>query len=554
MFELVVLMKKQTTIDDLQFMQHALKTLKHQEVDDERLYVVEPFMLGFNRLSLMDLNDQVPSIHSTEEGCHLIFYGEVYNDLALRQQLEKLGFECQHSPIGDVILTLYQLIGQTFITQLRGLFSLILYDQALNQLFVVSDSFGIHPLYYTVFEEGIFLSSQLHPFKLNVIQSPADDNLTNLKTVKQLQPRTLLMYSFKQGLTLQPFATVELLPIKKDDHTLKTELQQAFLTSIESSLKRSHEVGCLLTESFSSMTVAACANTLSSHLKTYALCYKENDRDNYGHLLKLADQLKLNLKVKTLTATEFLNEAKVAMQFLGTPITHPSAIALYHLAKVANHEVDILLSGEGVNELWSHHPLNSLKHDHDSSRLLQRLICLLSSIFKNKQIEKLLSFKKHRSFKPSAHPLLMKPPLSSQNDLIAFEELRMAHALKLHLPFLNSTVVELTNRLNHDTSLKNNSIQTVLREAFNDVASFPLLNTYQTPSVIPLKTWLKNELYDEARQILLSERDQPFIDQSKALSYLELHAKGKRDYSNELWPLLMYLLWYDGWGSETGLL
>ena len=39
-----------------------------------------------------------------------------------------------------------------------------------------------------------------------------------------------------------------------------------------------------------------------------------------------------------------------------------------------------------------------------------------------------------------------------------------------------------------------------------------------------------------ARQILLSERDQPFIDQSKALSYLELHAKGKRDYSNELWP------------------
>ena len=50
MFELVVLMKKQTTIDDLQFMQHALKTLKHQEVDDERLYVVEPFMLGFQSL------------------------------------------------------------------------------------------------------------------------------------------------------------------------------------------------------------------------------------------------------------------------------------------------------------------------------------------------------------------------------------------------------------------------------------------------------------------------------------------------------------------------
>ena len=370
--------------------------------------------------------------------------------------------------------------------------------------------------------------------------------------MKQLQPRTLLMYSFKQGLTLQPFATVELMPIKKDDHTLK-ELQQAFLTSIESSLKRSHEVGCLLTESVSSMTVAACANTFSSHLKTYTLCYKENDRENHGHLLKLADQLNLDLKVKTITATEFLNEAKLAINFLGTPITDPSAIALYHLAKVANHEVDILLSGEGVNELWGHHRLNSLKHEDDSSRLLQRLICLLLSIFKNKETEKLLSFKKHCSFKPPTHPLIIKPPLSSQNDLIAFDELRMAHALKLHLPFLNSTVVELTNRLNHDTSLKNNSIQTVLREAFNDVTSFPLLNTYQAQSIIPLKNWLKNELFDEARQILLSERDQPFIDQSKALSYLELHAKGKRDYSNELWPLLMYLLWYDGWGSEKGL-
>ena len=52
---LVVLMKKQTTIEDLQFMQHALDKIKHRGPDDERLYVTEQLILGFNRLSIIDL-------------------------------------------------------------------------------------------------------------------------------------------------------------------------------------------------------------------------------------------------------------------------------------------------------------------------------------------------------------------------------------------------------------------------------------------------------------------------------------------------------------------
>ena len=141
---LVVLMKKQTTIEELQFMQHALDKIKHRGPDDERLYVTEQLILGFNRLSIIDLEGGAQqSFHSSDGLCHLVFNGEIYNYLELRHQLEKLGFYFETSSEAEVILTLYQLLGLDFMTQLRGMFSLVLYDERFNQLVAVRDRFGV---------------------------------------------------------------------------------------------------------------------------------------------------------------------------------------------------------------------------------------------------------------------------------------------------------------------------------------------------------------------------------------------------------------------------
>ena len=153
---LVVLMKNKTTIEDLQFMQYALQQIKHRGPDDEQLYVSEQLILGFNRLSIIDLEGGSQPFHSSDKTCHLVFNGEIYNYLELRTQLEKLGFSFETSCEAEVIVTLYQLLGLEFMSQLRGMFSLVLYDEITQELIAVRDRFGIKPLYYYHFDDGIF--------------------------------------------------------------------------------------------------------------------------------------------------------------------------------------------------------------------------------------------------------------------------------------------------------------------------------------------------------------------------------------------------------------
>ena len=80
---LVVLMKNKTTIEDLQFMQYALQQIKHRGPDDEQLYVSEQLILGFNRLSIIDLEGGSQPFHSSDKTCHLVFNGEIYNYMAI---------------------------------------------------------------------------------------------------------------------------------------------------------------------------------------------------------------------------------------------------------------------------------------------------------------------------------------------------------------------------------------------------------------------------------------------------------------------------------------
>ena len=52
-----------------------------------------------------------------------------------------------------MIVTLYQLLGLEFMSQLRGMFSLVLYDEITQELIAVRDRFGIKPLYYYHFDD-----------------------------------------------------------------------------------------------------------------------------------------------------------------------------------------------------------------------------------------------------------------------------------------------------------------------------------------------------------------------------------------------------------------
>ena len=152
----VVLMKNKINIEDVTFIEQGLETMKHRGPDHKKVYCSSQVMFGVNHLGIVDVKEGMQPFHSSDNKVHLVFNGEIYNFLELRYQLEKLGISFETLCEAEVILRLYELLGTDFIKQLRGMFSLVLYDQKLQQLIAIRDPFGIKPLYYTVLRKVFF--------------------------------------------------------------------------------------------------------------------------------------------------------------------------------------------------------------------------------------------------------------------------------------------------------------------------------------------------------------------------------------------------------------
>ena len=608
----VVLMKNKATIDDVTFIEKALETIRHRGPHHKKVYFSSQVILGVNHLGIVDVKEGMQPFHSSDNKLHLVFNGEIYNFLELRYQLEKLGISFETSCEAEVILKLYELLGTDFIKQLRGMFSLVIYDQKLQQLIAIRDRFGIKPLYYTVFEEGIFLTSELKVFK-SLTNQESDLNFNELQhyftfgyvpepstcltKVKTLNPGTYLTYSLKDGVSIQNYATFELLPTKTNSYVLKEKLQQAVIKSVEAHLQSDVEVGCFLSGGLDSTIIATCATAFKETVKAFTIGFNEVGYNEIPNAYQTADVLKLDLTTKILTAAEFMSDAKQTISYLDSPIVDPTCVMVYSLAKEAKKQVKVILSGEGADELFGGYPhyrdIKSQKlFNHLPASMRQLLLginsCLPRSkvktliqygclpleehyvgaqtIFSEKEKEKLLSFyQKDQSFKTITTPIFnqyshldslsqmqmvdLKLGLCS-NQLVTSDRLSMAHALELRVPFLDSQVVALAKDLTFKEKIEGCQTKVLLKEAFEDVIPYHVLKTSPKRYTPPLKQWLKKELFDEIRDILLSPSCEHLINQKLALSYLESHAKGIGEHTQKIWAIVTFILWYESWMNE----
>lgn len=135
-------------------------TLHHRGPDERDCLRSGPVGLAFTRLSLVDPEDGSQPLVSDDGNLVLIANGEVYNHRELAAQLPagtrlSTGSDC------EVLLYLYRQHGLDFLRDVRGMFGLILFDRARNQLVLARDRFGIKPLYYHRNDRRITLSSEI---------------------------------------------------------------------------------------------------------------------------------------------------------------------------------------------------------------------------------------------------------------------------------------------------------------------------------------------------------------------------------------------------------
>ncbi len=150
-------------ISDDKLLERMKNVTAHRGPDDFGIWENEQknVSLGHNRLSIIDLS---PSGHqpmfNEDESLVLVFNGEIYNYLELRQELiEKKNHSFISNTDSEVILHLYEEEGHGLLNRLRGMFAFALYDKAKDEIFLARDHYGIKPLYYALLDGIFFLFS-----------------------------------------------------------------------------------------------------------------------------------------------------------------------------------------------------------------------------------------------------------------------------------------------------------------------------------------------------------------------------------------------------------
>ncbi len=133
---------------DLDILKKMTKTLQHRGPDDEGYYTDAGIALGHRRLSIIDLDTGKQPIHNEDKTVYVVFNGEIYNFLELKRELEEKGHSFYTKTDTEVLVHLYEEIGERCLERLNGMFAFAIWDGKKRKLFLARDRIGIKPLFY----------------------------------------------------------------------------------------------------------------------------------------------------------------------------------------------------------------------------------------------------------------------------------------------------------------------------------------------------------------------------------------------------------------------
>ena len=142
--------------------QRALIKLRSRGPDGEGIWHDGGVFFGHRRLSILDLDSR--SLQPLESYCGrfvIIFNGEIYNYMELREDCESQGWIFKTYSDTEVILAMFYQHREDCLNFFKGMFSFVIWDKEMRSAFIARDPYGIKPLYFSKISDGIIFCSQI---------------------------------------------------------------------------------------------------------------------------------------------------------------------------------------------------------------------------------------------------------------------------------------------------------------------------------------------------------------------------------------------------------
>jgi len=125
-----------------------MSTIQHRGPDESGIYLDPKIALGNVRLSIIGLTSGTQPISNEDETLWIVYNGEIFNYLELKEELEARGHLFRTDTDTEIILHLYEEMGPACLSRLNGQFAIALWDNRKKELFLARDRVGIRPLFY----------------------------------------------------------------------------------------------------------------------------------------------------------------------------------------------------------------------------------------------------------------------------------------------------------------------------------------------------------------------------------------------------------------------
>jgi asparagine synthase (glutamine-hydrolysing) len=128
--------------------------------------------------------------------------------------------------------------------------------------------------------------------------------------------------------------------------------------------------------------------------------------------------------------------------------------------------------------------------------------------------------------------------------LVKADKMTMANSLELRVPFLDTEVFRIAAQVPLEEKITKETTKFALRQALREIVPPHVLNRRKLGFPVPIRHWLKAEMHEWARDIVLRSHTDEYIDRNAVLRLLDEHKTGTLDHSRRIWALIVFMLWH----------
>jgi asparagine synthase (glutamine-hydrolysing) len=580
--------------------------ITHRGPDDEGYYRDELIQFGFRRLSIIDIDTgQQPLTYENERYC-IIFNGEIYNYLELREELIQNGLTFATSSDTEVIVALYSQIKEGAVNKLRGMFAFVIWDKLEKILFGARDPFGIKPFFYYEGINRTYFASEKKSILLAMEKAELNsDSLQHYLTyqfvpepntlsvgIKKLEPGCYFTKRIGSPINIFQYWKASFKPSYQSETDYITEIREVLIDSVKLHMRADVPVGSFLSGGIDSTIIASIAKDFHPAIKTFSVGFERNGFSEIDVAKESATKLGVENISYVITPEEYMNELPKILWHMDDPLADPACVPLYFVAREARRHVKVVLSGEGADELFGGYNIyrepHSLRIFNKIPRVIKRFLSWVArmmpegmrgksfiergvtpleerfignaKMFTEQEKRKLLvDYRDGNLYTDITKPLYQESkgynPVEQMqyidihtwlrgDILLKADKMTMAHSLELRVPFLDKKVFDIASKIPTNLKTANGTTKYILRKAVEGIVPNHVLNRKKLGFPVPIRHWLKDEMNEWAKELIHESNTEYLINKTYLLKILEDHCQGKMDNSRKIWTVLMFMIWH----------